>query len=84
MNQFASWKYIIIIITVVMSLIYALPNLYGESPAIQIMPIKSGEEIEPTILSTIENGLIEKKIINTGIVIEPYSIKIKFSSIEVI
>ena len=80
MNQFANWKYIIIIITVVMSLIYALPNLYGESPAIQIMPIKSGEEIEPTILSTIENGLIEKKIINTGIVIEPYSIKIKFSS----
>ena len=82
MNQFASWKYGIIIITVLMSLVYALPNIYGESPAIQIMPIKSGEKIEPSILSAIEDGLSTKNIINAGIIIDPFTIKIKFLSAD--
>jgi preprotein translocase subunit SecD len=55
MNQFSSWKYGVIIITVILSLVYALPNLYGESPAIQIMPIKSGEKIEASILASVED-----------------------------
>ena len=42
-NQFSRWKYIIIITSVLLSLIYTLPNFYGEAPALQIMSIKSGE-----------------------------------------
>ena len=80
MNQFSSWKYGVIIITVILSLVYALPNLYGESPAIQIMPIKSGEKIEASILASVENGLKEKNLTIAGLIIEPFSIKIKFSS----
>lgn len=80
MNQFSSWKYGVIIITVILSLVYALPNLYGESPAIQIMPIKSGEKIEASILASVENGLREKNLTIAGLIIEPFSIKIKFSS----
>ncbi len=80
MNQFSSWKYGVIIITVILSLVYALPNLYGESPAIQIMPIKSGEKIEASILASVENGLKEKNLTISGLIIEPFSIKIKFSS----
>jgi len=80
MNQFSSWKYGVIIITVILSLVYALPNLYGESPAIQIMPIKSEEKIEASILASVENGLKEKNLTIAGLIIEPFSIKIKFSS----
>ena len=80
MNQFSSWKYGVIIITLILSLVYALPNLYGESPAIQIMPIKSGEKIEASILASVENGLKEKNLTIAGLIIEPFSIKIKFSS----
>ena len=53
MNQFATWRYVIIIITVMMSLVYALPNLFGESPAIQIMSIKSGEKIDSSVLANV-------------------------------
>ena len=80
MNQFSGWKYGVIIISVILSLVYALPNLYGESPAIQIMPIKSGEKIEPSILASVESGLKEKNLAITGLIIEPFSIKIKFAS----
>ena len=46
MNQSATWKYFLILTTVLLSLLFVMPNFYGESPAIQIMPIKSGEEID--------------------------------------
>ena len=80
MNQFATWRYVIIIITVMMSLVYALPNLFGESPAIQIMSIKSGEKIESSVLANVESSLIAENIKNNGIIIEPLYIKVKFTS----
>ena len=80
MNQFATWRYVIIIITIMMSLVYALPNLFGESPAIQIMSIKSGEKIESSVLANVESSLIAENIKNNGIIIEPLYIKVKFTS----
>ena len=80
MNQFATWRYVIIIITVMMSLVYALPNLFGESPAIQIMSIKSGKKIESSVLANVESSLIAENIKNNGIIIEPLYIKVKFTS----
>jgi len=45
-NQFSRWKYILIITSVLLSLIYTLPNFYGEAPAVQIMSVKSGERVD--------------------------------------
>ncbi len=36
MNRYAAWKYILLAIVVLVGAIYALPNLYGEDPALQI------------------------------------------------
>jgi preprotein translocase subunit SecD len=36
LNQYPLWKYILLIVVLVFSSIFALPNLYGEDPAIQI------------------------------------------------
>ena len=36
LNQYPLWKYILLIIVLVFSSIYALPNLYGEDPAVQV------------------------------------------------
>jgi preprotein translocase subunit SecD len=44
MNQFSRWKNTLILLTVIFAVFYALPNFFGESPAVQIMPIKSGEK----------------------------------------
>ncbi len=35
-NQYALWKYILLFFVVLLGLIYATPNLYGEDPAVQI------------------------------------------------
>jgi preprotein translocase subunit SecD len=36
MNQYPAWKYLLLIIILVVGVIYALPNLYGADPALQI------------------------------------------------
>jgi len=36
MNQYPLWKYLLLIFVLAISLIYALPNVYGDDPALQI------------------------------------------------
>ncbi len=36
LNQYPLWKYILLAVVLFFSIIYALPNLYGEDPAVQV------------------------------------------------
>ncbi len=36
LNQYPLWKYILLVVVLLFASIYALPNLYGEDPAVQI------------------------------------------------
>ena len=38
MNRYPLWKYAIIVVTLLIGVIYTLPNLYGEAPAVQVSP----------------------------------------------
>ena len=36
MLEYARWKYILVAIVLVLALIFALPNVFGEAPALQV------------------------------------------------
>jgi len=36
LNQYPLWKYILLVVVLLFSSIYALPNIYGEDPAVQV------------------------------------------------
>ena len=36
LNQYPAWKYLLLIVVLCASALYALPNLYGEDPALQV------------------------------------------------
>jgi preprotein translocase subunit SecD len=36
LNQYSSWKYVLLLIVLIVGSLYALPNIYGSNPAIQI------------------------------------------------
>jgi len=65
-----------------LSLIFVMPNFYGESPAIQIMPIKAGEKIDTSLLQSIEEILEKSEITNTGLILESFHIKVKLKTAE--
>lgn len=45
MNRYPSWKYILILIVIIVGILYALPNLYGSSPALQISASSATAEV---------------------------------------
>ena len=58
MNRYPLWKYMILIVAVVAGALYALPNLFGEDPAVQITPVRDAvelSEIESQALSALED-----------------------------
>ena len=56
MNRYPLWKYILIVAVLAFGLLYALPNLYGEDPAIQISGSRTAPVSEAT-LQRIESAL---------------------------
>ncbi|MDG2252507.1 MAG: protein translocase subunit SecD [Methylophilaceae bacterium] len=81
-NQFSRWKYLLIITSVLLSLIYTLPNFYGEAPAVQIMSVKSGEKIDNSIVESVETTLKNSNITINKLIIENIGIKVKLESPE--
>jgi len=59
MNQYPLWKYLLIAVIVITGVIYALPNLYGEDPAIQISPARS-EQLDVSVQQRV-NSVLEQE-----------------------
>ena len=61
MNRYPLWKYILILVIVAIGFLYALPNLYGKDPALQISPTGSAQITDLT-KAQVENALKGAKI----------------------
>ncbi len=40
MNQYPVWKYVLIAVVILTGALYALPNLYGDDPSVQVSPLR--------------------------------------------
>jgi preprotein translocase subunit SecD len=56
MNQYPLWKYLLIIAILIPGLIYALPNLYGEDPAVQVSATR-GAALDAAAVQRMESVL---------------------------
>ncbi len=45
MNRYSPWKYTLILIVIAVGMFYALPNLYGSAPAVQISASSASAEV---------------------------------------
>ena len=60
--RYPAWKYILILIVLVVSTLYALPSLYPDEPAVQISGAKAGTVIDQSIIQKAEQILKSEKI----------------------
>ena len=65
MNRYSLWKYILIVVVLVIGAIYALPNIYGEDPALQVTHSRAGV-IEPGFVETVTGTLDKAGIARRG------------------
>lgn len=48
-NRFPLWKYVVLVVVLIGAFLFALPNLYGEYPAVQIMGANGAVVSEETV-----------------------------------
>ncbi len=80
LNQYPLWKYILLIVVLLFSSLYALPNLYGEDPAVQISHRTKALVEEDK--RAVEQALSEKQISIISTETEHGRILVRFSDTE--
>jgi preprotein translocase subunit SecD len=82
MNRYPVWKYVLILLALLFGVTYALPNLYGDAPAIQVSSAKSTAKVDTALLGKLEEILKKANISPTGMTLEANSIKIRVKDTE--
>ncbi|MBB5410754.1 preprotein translocase subunit SecD [Paraburkholderia sp. HC6.4b] len=67
MNRYPLWKYAVMLVALVIGLVYTLPNLYGEAPAVQVSSGKATVRLDAATLASIEAALAANHIKPTAI-----------------
>ena len=57
LNQYPAWKYLLLLVILVTGIFFALPNIFGESPAVQISG-ERGIAIDEDLRSRVETCLL--------------------------
>ncbi|QIC72679.1 protein translocase subunit SecD [Acinetobacter indicus] len=60
--RYPAWKYLLILVVLVVSTLYALPSLYPDEPAVQISGAKAGTQIDQSIVQKAEQILKSENI----------------------
>ncbi len=82
MNRYPLWKYAIILVVLVISAIYALPNLFGEAPAVQVSPARATVKVDSATVSRVERALAEQALKPDVIQLEGTSVRARFASTD--
>ena len=82
MNRYPLWKYLIVVVSVLLGLVYALPNFYGESPAVQILPLRTTVKVDTVLLARVEDALRKDNIPTRGMFLETGGVKVRFADTD--
>lgn len=80
MNRYSRWTYIVILVTIILGLVYSLPNLFGEVPAVQVSPVSSVNTIDQSLLQRVEDTLKAGNIAYEGAILDPTGVKIRVAN----
>ena len=82
MNRYPLWKYLLIALTLAVAAIYALPNLYGVTPAIQISTNRQSVVINQETEHRVAQALQDANIKTDGMFIAGGSLKVRVSDAD--
>ncbi len=82
MNRYPFWKYALLALALLVGGLYALPNLFGEAPAVQVSAGKSGIRLDEGSTQRVEAALKAAGISADGVRLDGASIKVRFADTE--
>ena len=72
----------IVVFSVLLGILYTLPNFYGESPAVQISPLRATDKADTVLLARVEDALRKDNIPINGMFLETVGIKVRFADTD--
>ncbi|MFL6692495.1 MAG: protein translocase subunit SecD [Ramlibacter sp.] len=82
MNRYPVWKYAILVIALIVGVLYTLPNLFGEAPAVQVSSGKATIKVDATTQAKVQEALAAANIKPVSIALDPNSVKVRLDSTD--
>lgn len=81
LNRYPLWKYLMVLFAIAIAALYALPNIYGEDPAIQITGAR-GASVDMSTLDAVTQSLKKEQISYKSAALENGSILVRFKDTD--
>jgi preprotein translocase subunit SecD len=78
MNQYPAWKYLLLVVIVTVGILYALPNIYGEDPAVQIQPMR-GAVLDDVLQGRVKTVLDEGQLLVKSVEMDDTQLLVRFN-----
>ncbi|QOF78419.1 protein translocase subunit SecD [Variovorax sp. 38R] len=82
MNRYPVWKYAIIVIVLLVGLIYALPNFFGEAPAVQVSAAKTSVKVDAATQTRVEEALKAAGLTPDLVTLDAGSLRARFTTTD--
>ena len=82
MNRYPIWKYLVIVVALLVGVLYTLPNFYGEAPAVQVSSAKPTAPVDTATLQRVEQVLSQAGITAEQITLDSGSIRARFTDTD--
>ncbi|MCC7546456.1 MAG: protein translocase subunit SecD [Burkholderiales bacterium] len=78
MNRYPIWVYATVLVVVLVGLVYSIPNLFPESPAVQISAARASERVDEALLARATDALTRAGIAHDEAYLDQNSAKLRF------
>jgi preprotein translocase subunit SecD len=81
MNKYPAWKYVLITVALVVAFLYTVPNLFGESPAVQVSGLRTNK-VDAGLQTRVADTLKAANLTNEGVELQGETLRIKFKDTD--
>lgn len=73
------WKYLLVLAALILGVVYSMPNIFGESPAVQISTVKNSVKLDSALLGQVEDVLKQDSLQFEAIFLDANGVKVRFN-----
>jgi preprotein translocase subunit SecD len=81
-NRYPLWKYVILVIALLVGVVYTLPNLFGEAPAVQVSSGKVTIKVDASLAPRVEEILTKAGLKPDFVQFDGHSVKARFADLD--
>ena len=82
MNRYPAWKYALLVVALLVGLVYTLPNVFGEAPAVQVSSGKATLKLDASMAPRVQEILTKAALNPDFVQFDGNSVKARFDDLD--